>query len=103
MLQKEVIEAGQRIASDLIDAQLSKSIGSVGGRIIKDISEYDNSDLIQKYLDDEIVSVEAIYIAMKRAEENGSSHNKQSTPCHWCDGVRPMLNHAYCSNCGRKL
>ena len=35
--------------------------------------------------------------------ENGSSHNKQSTPCHWCDGVHPMLNHAYCSNCGRKL
>ena len=31
------------------------------------------------------------------------TNNKQSTPCHWCDGVHPMLNHAYCSNCGRKL
>jgi len=82
MLQKEVIEVGQRIASDLIDAQLSKSMGSVSGRIIEDISEYDNSDLIQKYLDDEIVSVEAIYIAMKRVEALKPSHNNAMMPCN---------------------
>ena len=70
MLQKEVIEAGQKIASDIMDAQVSKSMGSMGGHVIKDILEYNNSDLIQKYLDNEIVSVEAIYIAMKRVEEN---------------------------------
>jgi len=75
MLQKEVIEAGEKIASDLMDAQVSKHMGSMGDHIIKDVSKYDNSDLIQKYLDGEIVSVEAIYIAMKRMEENGSSHN----------------------------
>ena len=69
MLQKEVIEAGEKIASDLIDAQISKDMGSIGGHVIKNTSEYDNSDLIQKYLDGEIVSIEAIYIAMKRVEE----------------------------------
>ena len=69
MLQKEVIEAGQKIASDLIDARVSKDMGSMGGHVVKDMSKYDNSDLIQKYLDGEIVSVEAIYIAMKRVEE----------------------------------
>lgn len=69
MLQQEVINAGQQIASDLIDANITKSMGNMGGHIIKPISEYNNADLIQKYLDDEIVSVEAIYTAMKRAEE----------------------------------
>ena len=63
-----MIEAGQKIASDLFDIQVSKNTGHMGGHIIKDISEYNNSDLIQKYLDGEIVSVEAFYIAMKRAE-----------------------------------
>jgi len=75
MLQKEVIEVGEKIASDLMDAQVSKNMGSMGGHIIKDISKYDNSDLIQKYIDGEIVSVEAIYTAMKRVKENGSSYN----------------------------
>jgi len=70
MLQQEIIEAGQTIASDLCDAQISKEMGDMGGHIIKDISEYDNSDLVQKYLDNEIVSVEATYLAMKRAEES---------------------------------
>lgn len=76
MLQKEIIKAGEQIASDLMSAQVSKNMGNMGGHIVKDISEYNNSDLIQKYIDGEIVSVEAIYIAMKRVEENGSSHNK---------------------------
>jgi hypothetical protein len=26
-----------------------------------------------------------------------------SVPCSWCEGVRPMLNFSYCSNCGREL
>ena len=75
MLQKEVIEAGEKMASDLFDAQISKDMGTSGGHVVKDMSEYDNGDLIQKYLDGEIVSVEAIYTAMKRVEENCSSHN----------------------------
>ena len=40
---------------------------------------------------------------LKAAVLAQQTNNKQSTPCHWCDGVHPMLNHAYCSNCGRKL
>jgi len=40
---------------------------------------------------------------LKTAVLAQQTNNKQSTPCHWCDGVHPMLNHAYCSNCGRKL
>ena len=63
MLKKEVIEAGQQIASDLYDAQVAKTLG-----VNKDPSEYKNGDLIQQYLDEEICSVEAIYLAMKRAE-----------------------------------
>ena len=99
MLQKEVIEAGEKIASDLMDAQVSKNMGNMGGHIIKDISKYDNSDLIQKYIDDEIVSVEAIYTAMKRVEKNGSSHNKQNTPCSRCGKLNDA--HAfYCQWCG---
>lgn len=75
MLQKEVIEAGEQIASDLMDAQITKSMDTMGGHVVKKISEYNNSDLVQKYLDNEIVSVEAIYVAMQRADKNGSSHD----------------------------
>jgi len=70
MLQQEIVDAGSKIASDLCDARVSKEMGDMGGHIIKDVSDYDNSDLVQKYLDNEIVSVEAIYLAMKRAEES---------------------------------
>ena len=61
MLQKEMIEAGEQMASDLMDAQMSQCMGTMGGHIIKNISEYSNSDLIQKCLDNEMVSVEATY------------------------------------------
>ena len=71
MLQKEMIEAGEQIASDLMDAQISKCMGIMGGHTIKNISEYSNSDLIKKCLDNEMASVEATYIAMKRVEEEG--------------------------------
>ena len=91
MLQKEVIEAGEKIASDLIDAQVSKNMGSMGGHVIKDVSEYDNSDLIQKYLDNEIVSVEAIYIAMKRVEEKFTSTNSANTQLFTIDQIIEVL------------
>jgi len=69
MLQENVIKAGQEIANDLMDAHVSKTMGNLGGHVIRSVSDYNNSDLIQKYLDDEICSVEAIYLAMKRAED----------------------------------
>ena len=31
---------------------------------------------------------------LKTAVLAQQTNNKQSTPCHWCDGVHPMLNHA---------
>ena len=61
MLHENIVKAGEKITSNLYDA--------MEGHLIKPVSEYDDSDLIQKYIDDEISSVEAIYIAMKRAEE----------------------------------
>lgn len=83
MLQKEVIEAGKKMASDLFDAQISKDMGTSGGHVVKDMSEYDNGDLIQKYLDGKIVSVEAIYTAMKRVEEKFKSTNNRSDEIAW--------------------
>lgn len=77
MLHKDIVEVGNRIASDLYDAAISKSMGAMGGHVIKPISEYDNSDLIQEYVDDKICSVEAIYIAMKRAEEKILQHTTE--------------------------
>jgi hypothetical protein len=42
-------------------------------------------------------------IKKELVEAQNTSTNKQSTPCHWCEGVRAMLNHNFCSNCGRDL
>jgi hypothetical protein len=42
-------------------------------------------------------------IATTLAEALKLSHNKQGTPCSWCEGVKAMLNHSFCSNCGRDL
>lgn len=105
MLQKEVIEAGEKIASDLFDAQVSKNMGNMGDNIIKDASEYENSDLIQMYLDKKICSVEAIYIAMKRVEENSSLHNKKSTPCQHKNLVNdnPVKSAKCCISCGEQV
>lgn len=66
-------EAGSRIAADLISAQISKSMGGHSGP--KTWEEFNahhsgqNIDLIKQYVDDEIDSVTAIYIAMRRASE----------------------------------
>ena len=38
MLKKEVVKAGEQIASDLIDADIDYKMGNTGGNIIKDIS-----------------------------------------------------------------
>lgn len=89
-LPKDVVEAGERIASDLLDVAIAKSMNGLGGcqskdtqdyqdsDLIqayldecqsKDIQDYEDSDLIQAYLDEEISSVEAIYVAMRRVAE----------------------------------
>lgn len=67
ILPVKAVAAGTQMASDLMDAQISKAMGTLGGHTVKEISTYDNADLIQKYLDQDIISVEAIFIAMQRA------------------------------------
>jgi hypothetical protein len=71
-MTKKMIEAGQKMASDLMDAMVSKCMGNMGGHIIKEIENYKNSDLIKKYINNEISSVEAIYISMVRAKNKGA-------------------------------
>ena len=64
-----MIEAGQQIASDLMDASVCWHMNGLGkSRSWKDYISRDlaNKDLIQKYVDQKISSVEAIYIAMDR-------------------------------------
>ena len=67
---EEMREAGSQIASDLMDAQVSRCMGGLGGS--KDWEEFEsfhsgkNMDLIKQYVAGEIDSVTAIYIAMHR-------------------------------------
>ena len=64
--------AGEKIASTLMDAQISKCMNGLGGSktweewIDEDI---ENKDLIVAYLEEKIVSVEAIFLAMQRAQK----------------------------------
>ena len=70
MVTEKMREAGSQIASDLIDAQVSNCMGGLGGS--KEWEEFESShsgknmDLIKRYVNDEIDSVTAIYIAMHR-------------------------------------
>ena len=70
MVTEKMKEAGSQIASDLINASISKAMGGLGGA--KDWKEFknnykgENMDLIKKYVGNEINSVTAIYIAMRR-------------------------------------
>ncbi len=62
-------EAGEEIASLLMTAQVAKCMNGLGGS--KTYGEWletemKNKDLVIAYLNDEICSVEAIYIAMGR-------------------------------------
>ena len=67
---EKMIEAGSKIASDLMDAHITKSLGG-----LKEWEEFqsncDNSniDLIIQYVNGEIQTVTAIYIAMNRASD----------------------------------
>ena len=70
MVTEEMRAAGSQIASDLMDAQVSSHMGGLGGS--KDWEEFELSyngkhmDLIKQYVNGEIDSVTAIYIAMHR-------------------------------------
>jgi len=63
----EMIKAGQDMASLLIDATCEKGMGGLGGCKNFDINNYPKKyrKLILKYINEEIVSVTAIYTAME--------------------------------------
>ena len=70
IITKEMISAGQQMAEDLITANIVYSMDGLGGsKTIKEFinTEINNKDLCLDYINDRIVSVEAIYIAMERA------------------------------------
>ena len=67
--------AGIQFASDAVDAQVSKSMGGLGGS--KTYQEWDqkdfkNKDLLLKYINGEIDSVTGIYLAMNREKIHDS-------------------------------
>ena len=67
-----MIEAGSRMANDLVMGNMCKSMNGLGGGAtweeFKD-KDVPNFELIQAYVDGEICSVEAMYTAMERAKE----------------------------------
>ena len=70
MVTEEMREAGSQIASDLMDAQVSFCLGGLEGS--KGWEEFEschcgkNMDMVKQYVNGEIDSVTAIYIAMHR-------------------------------------
>lgn len=65
-------QAGSKIASDVVNAQVAKHMNGLGGSMTweewleKDVP---NRDLVVAYLEDRIDSVTAIFLAMHRAKE----------------------------------
>ena len=69
VITDEMRDAGDQIASDLMDANLRSSMNGLGGSKNFDVSDFpNNTDLIVKYLDGELTSIEAIYISMERVK-----------------------------------
>ncbi len=61
----EMIKAGEDIAGTMYEATVAKAFG--GPKTVPDSVE--NYDIINKYLNEEIVSCTGIYMAMERARE----------------------------------
>jgi len=69
----EMIQAGDQISSDMMSASVSKNMGGLGGsKTWKEFykSKPDNLDLLERYANDELTSVECIFIAMCRVSQN---------------------------------
>lgn len=69
-LPAEVVDAGGRIAEDLITAELMKAFAGMDPNPVKQVQVegMPNSDLVEDYLRGEITACEAIYWAMWRAQ-----------------------------------
>lgn len=80
MVTEKMRQAGDQMASVLIGASISKEMEGIGGA--KGIDEFldsclgDNRDLVKKYINGEIDSVTAIYIAMNRASDSKKKNNE---------------------------
>ena len=77
IVSEAVVQAGQDIAGYLCTASVRKAMGNerLGGCLpyhLKDFPEKFH-DLITAYLNEDIISVTAIYIAMKREERKERS------------------------------
>jgi len=66
---EEMVEAGRKIANNLISANCQKSMSGLGGVKDFDLMDYpeEHRDVITQYLNGDIDSVTAIYIAMQNA------------------------------------
>lgn len=66
----EMVEAGKRVASDIVGAQVAYSMDGLGGSKTWeqwDAEPHPNRDLLIGYVEGRIDSVTAIYLAMERA------------------------------------
>lgn len=61
---------GDKLSECLVTAQVRSSMGGLGGSPKFDLNDYPEElrDLIKAFVDDELSAVEALYIAMRRAE-----------------------------------
>ena len=68
----EMIQAGTQICNDMCTANCAKNLKGLGGcktwQEFKD-SNPDNFDLLERHVNDEITSVEGIFLAMSRASQ----------------------------------
>lgn len=62
------IEAGNKVASELYDANIRKSMAGLGGCKEFDINDFEYKEIVTLYLNEEIDSVTGIYLAMIGAE-----------------------------------
>lgn len=66
----EMSEAGRRVASDCVNAQVTRNMNGLGGSMTWEHwlrCEHQNKDLLVAYAEGRIDSVTAIYLAMERA------------------------------------
>lgn len=69
IITEKMHQAGLDIVSDMYDASIQKSCGGLDGYEHLDMARFSkNKDLIQKYLDYDIDSVQGVYLAMERAK-----------------------------------
>ena len=77
-LTEYVVQVGEDMATDLLDATIRESVGGdIGGCEFLDLSDYREEfrDLIQEYLDEDITCTTAVYLAMRRAIASGNSRS----------------------------